>query len=128
MHLIATDWAKMISRQERKFFSDLGGRIAELRKEQGLTQTQLAELLGISQQQVASFEAGRRRVTVAMLPTLAHSLGASVEELLGVKPENGKRGPTPKLQQQLSRIARLPRTKQRFVMEMLDTVLSQTGR
>jgi hypothetical protein len=48
-----------------------------------------------------------------------------VEELLGGKNGNGKRGPTPKLQQQVEKITRLPRSKQRFVSELLDTVLQR---
>jgi transcriptional regulator with XRE-family HTH domain len=114
--------------EEKRFSQEFGERMAALRKEQGLTQTQLAELLGVSQQQVASFEAGRRRVTVAMLPAVARALGVSVEELVGAKPENSKRGPTPKLQQQLERVSRLPKARQRFVIEMLDTVLAQASR
>ena len=40
-----------------------------------------------------------------------------------------KRGPAPKLQQQIERITRLPKAQQRFVMQMIDTVLQQqTGR
>ena len=39
-----------------------------------------------------------------------------------------KRGPAPKLQQQIELIQRLPRAKQRFVIEMLDTALPQTAR
>jgi hypothetical protein len=38
-----------------------------------------------------------------------------------------KRGPTPKLQRQLERLSRLPKAKQKFVSEMLDTVLQQAG-
>jgi hypothetical protein len=37
------------------------------------------------------------------------------------------RGPTPKLQQQLEHINRLPRSQQRFVMKMIDAVLTQAG-
>jgi hypothetical protein len=43
-----------------------------------------------------------------------------------VKP--AKRRPAPKLQQQIELIQQLPRAKQRFVIEMLDTVLQQTAR
>jgi hypothetical protein len=39
-----------------------------------------------------------------------------------------KRGPAPKPQQQIERIQQLPRSKQRFVIEMLDTVLAQASR
>src|ERR1051325_10414016 len=109
----------------RKFFEELGARLAELRKAQGLTQTQLAELLGISQQLVAAHESGERRIPVDLLAEPARLLGVSVEQILGLKPENGKRGPTPRLQQQLERISRLPKARQRFVMEMLETALRQ---
>jgi len=110
-----------------EFFKELGQRVAQLRKEQGLTQIQLAELLNISQQLVASYEAGRRRIPVSMLPALAQALAVTVEDLLGKNHTVVKRGPTPKLQRQLEQISRLPRSKQRFVMEMLDTVLSKAG-
>jgi hypothetical protein len=39
-----------------------------------------------------------------------------------------KRGPAPKLQQQMERIQRLPRTLQRFLMEVIDTVLARQDR
>jgi len=39
-----------------------------------------------------------------------------------------KRGPVPKLQQQMERIQRLPKSQQRFVMQMIDTALAQQGR
>ena len=86
-------------------------------------------MLGGSQQLVASYEVGRRRVPTPRLPALAHALAMSAaEELLGLVPGKGKRGPSPKLQRQVELIRRLPRAKQRLVMEMLDTVLQQAGR
>lgn len=113
---------------EKEFFKHLGARIAGLRRDAGLTQLQLGELLEITQQQVASFEIGRRRVPVSLLPSLAHALAVGVEELIGESPKAAKRGPAPKLQQQLERITRLPKAQQRFVMQMLDTVIQQAGR
>jgi len=113
--------------EETAFFEDLGSRIAALRKECGLTQTQLGEMIGVSQQQVVSFEKGRRKVPVSALPKLSEALGVPVEELIGVESKPGKRGPTPKLQRQLEELQKLPRSKQRFVTEMLDTVLQQAG-
>lgn len=107
------------------FFVDLGSRIAALRKECGLTQTQLGEMIGVSQQQVVSFEKGRRKVPVSALPKLSETLGVSVEELIGIDSKPGKRGPKPKLQRQLEQLQQLPKSKQRFVTEMLDTVLQQ---
>jgi transcriptional regulator with XRE-family HTH domain len=94
-----------------------------------MNQVQLAEILQLAQQMIASYEVGRRRVLVSLLPQIAETLAASLEELIGTKDvQPAKRGPAPKLQQQIERIQRLPRAKQRFVIEMLDTVLAQASR
>ena len=117
----------MADRDDQVFFRAMGQRIAALRKEQHLTQTQLAEILGISQQLVASYEVGRRKVPASMLPVLAQTFAVPAEQLLGMHNQAAKRGPAPKLVRQIEQIQKLPRTKQRFVIEMLDTVLRQTG-
>ncbi|WP_219820553.1 helix-turn-helix transcriptional regulator, partial [Xanthomonas axonopodis] len=103
------------------------GGTSGLRKGQGLTQVQLAEALGVSQQAITAYESGQRRVPISLLPLLARTLGVTVEDLIGVPAARsaGKRGPAPKLQQQLERITRLPKAQQRFVMQMIDTVLQQ---
>ena len=119
-----------MSTKDERFFKDLGARVAQLRKEQGLTQTELGERLGIAQQTLAHYEVGRLRVAASMLPTLAQMLGTSVEELIGQNPAraNGKRGPAPRLQQQLERLSALPKPKQRAVMEVLESMLAQAAR
>jgi transcriptional regulator with XRE-family HTH domain len=118
-----------ISANERAFFERLGAHVAELRRAQNITQVEMAETLGVSQQTINSYEVGRRRIPVSALPALAHSLGVSLEDLLGDNSvATKKRGPAPRLQQQIERIQQLPRSKQRFVIEMLDTVLQQTAR
>jgi transcriptional regulator with XRE-family HTH domain len=70
-----------ISNDDKLFLERLGAHIAELRRQQGLTQVQLAEHLGVSQQ-TASLEKGRRRVPLSALPAIAKLLKVSVEELL----------------------------------------------
>lgn len=127
MAVITTNRTPVNSKDER-FFETLGTRLAQARKDQGLTQQQVADRLGIAQQTFAHYEGGRLRLPASMLPLLAQMLGQTVDELLGldVKPK-GKRGPTPRLQQQIDRISHLPKTKQHFVMEMLDMVIAQAG-
>lgn len=118
-----------ISASERAFITRLGARVAELRKAQSITQVQMAEALNVSQQTINSYEVGRRRIPVSTLPQLARLLGVTVEELLVDDAAAAKkRGPAPKLQQQIERIQQLPRTQQKFVMQMLDTVLAQASR
>ena len=112
------------------FFQGLGARVAQARKDQGLTQVQLAERLGVAQQTLAHYEVGRVRIAASMLPILAEMLDQSIDEMLMGHPSArtpGRRGPASRLQQQLDAISQLPRAKQRFVVEMLDTVLAQHG-
>jgi transcriptional regulator with XRE-family HTH domain len=118
-----------MTQDEKSFFRQLGVRIADARKSQNLTQQQLGEALRISQQMVASYEIGRRRVPISLLPKLARSLSLSVEALIGEDNKSAsKRGPAPKIQQQLERVSSLPKAKQRFVSEMIDNMLAQAGR
>jgi len=58
---------KPISQSDADFFRNLGQRIAQARKDAGLTQQQLAATLGISQPMLASYEIGRRRLPASML-------------------------------------------------------------
>jgi transcriptional regulator with XRE-family HTH domain len=119
-----------ISQDEREFFVALGARIAQLRKDSHITQVQLAETLGVSQPAINAYETGQRRVPVSMLPTLARTLGVSVEELIGT-PQSAaarKRGPAPRIQQHLERISALPKPRQRAVMDVIEALLAQQGR
>jgi transcriptional regulator with XRE-family HTH domain len=114
---------------DKAFYRELGARIATARKAQGLTQVQLAEALGIAQQTLAHYEGGKLRVAVALLPPLAQLLGLSVDELIGTPAKRGgKRGPAPRLQQQIERLSMLPQAQQRLVMQMLDGVIAQAAR
>ncbi|MCB1560076.1 MAG: hypothetical protein KDI75_03090 [Xanthomonadales bacterium] len=77
---------------------------------------------------MAHYEGGALRVAVSLLPTLSDTLGMSLDELVGTQPKPGKRGPAPKLQQQIKRVQALPRAKQRLVSEVLDSLLAQAQR
>ena len=62
--------------EERK---RIGQRIAELRKEQGMTQTQLAERCGLQQAHIARIETGRYSVGLDTLTQIATALGMRVD-------------------------------------------------
>lgn len=128
VYLVTPPLATMaISTEERTFFVEMGVRIAALRKDRNVTQVQLAEALGVSQQTLQSYEVGRRRIPVSALPLVARTLSVSLDELFGESEQRSraKRGPAPKWEQQIEQIAKLPRARQRFVSDMLDTVLAQ---
>jgi len=132
MHLISRIEHPCIAifAKERAFFERLGAHVVELRKQQDITQVEMAKAPGVSQQTINSYEVGRRRIPVLALSTLPRTLGVSLEELLGEESAAAakKRGPAPKLQQQMERIQHPPRAQQRFVMQVIDTVLAQQDR
>jgi transcriptional regulator with XRE-family HTH domain len=109
-----------------RFAKELGARIAACRKEQGLSQTQLGELVGQSQQVIADYETGRRRIPACNLASIADALGVSTAVLLdGTERPQVKRGPASRLEQLAAQAAKLPRTRQRFVIEMLENAVAR---
>ncbi len=118
-----------MTEEEKDYFKLLGGRVAQLRRAQNLTQVQLAETLGISQQVVASYEVGRRRIPVSMLPQLAKALATGVDELLGESSRaRARRGPAPVLARHMERISELPKPRQKLVIQVLESMLAQPAR
>lgn len=111
--------------KEKTFYEALGRRIAERRRAQDITQVQLAATLGIAQQTMAHYEGGVSRIAVATLAQLATALNTTIEDLIGApaKRGTGKRGPAPKIQQQLEQIEALPKAKQRAIAQVLDSML-----
>ena len=57
----------------------IGQRIQELRKEQGMTQTQLAEKCGMAQPNIARIEAGTYATSIDVLSRIAEALGKKIE-------------------------------------------------
>ncbi|WP_413214759.1 helix-turn-helix domain-containing protein [Paraburkholderia kururiensis] len=121
--------AMPITTEERDFFIALGERMTQFRKARGITQVQMAEALGVSQQTIQAYEVGRRRIQVSTLPVVARTLSVSLEDLFGESDcSPRKRGPAPKWQKQIEAIAQLPKAKQQFVAQVLDSVLAQAQR
>lgn len=67
----------------------VGRNFARLRKEQGLTQEQVAARTDISQQYLSDLERGRRNPTVITLYELSQALGVSHVDL--VRPDGESR-------------------------------------
>ena len=59
-----------------------GSLIAALRKEKNCTQTQLAEMLNVSNRTVSKWENGDGFPDITTLPAIAKVLGVTVDELL----------------------------------------------
>jgi transcriptional regulator with XRE-family HTH domain len=62
----------------------LGRKIADARRDAGITQTVLAERVGVTAQAVSKWEQGRSCPDIAILDEIADALGISLFELLGM--------------------------------------------
>ena len=60
----------------------IGKFILEMRKQKGLTQKELAELVGISDKTISKWECGNSMPDISYLEALCNSLGITVNELL----------------------------------------------
>ena len=57
----------------------IGQKIKALRKTRGLTQVQLADLLGLERASISNYETGRRYPSIPQLESICKVLGASLE-------------------------------------------------
>ena len=63
----------------------LGTMIAELRKQHGMTQLELAEKMGVTDKAVSKWERDLSCPDINSIPNLAQILGVSVEDLMQIK-------------------------------------------
>jgi transcriptional regulator with XRE-family HTH domain len=105
------------------FLKELGKRIARYRKDQYLTQMQLAEKIGVSQQIIAAYELGTRQIPLMSIFKLAEILSVSVDDLLSIKKDKKKPGPPPLIQKRLEQILKLPQEKQKIILDLLDSYI-----
>lgn len=76
-----------MSRVDRQFDVEVGRKIKELRISRGLSQTALADTLGITYQQFAKYERGVNRISAAQIHLLAHVLDYPIGVFFeGLKP------------------------------------------
>ena len=71
----------------------LGIRIRLRRKSQGMSQTALADAVGITFQQIQKYERGFNRVSFSRLVDIAHTLDCRVIDLIGDIDDAGKLSP-----------------------------------
>ena len=117
--------ARKLSRQRPR----QGARLAALRRAAGLTQTELAQLVGETQQNIAYWEQSERPPRSDVLPKLAKVLGVKIEQLLeGDLPQLRRAGPVGKVQKIFEEVSTLPRRQQERVVEMVSALVEQYKR
>ncbi len=107
----------------------IGARLAQLRKERGITQGELAERLGVSQPMISDYERGELRLHGELILQISALLKVSADEILGLRDER-KANATLKnrrLARRLQAIDQLPKRDQEALLRTIDAFLSKAS-
>ena len=103
--------------------------LAELRKAAGLSQTELAEALGVPQSNIAFWEQSEKPPRSDLLHKLADALAVTVAELLNVNGEMSiaKRSSRPpgKVRKVFEDVSKLPRRQQEHIVRVVSALVMQ---
>lgn len=117
-------------RQRRPKFDtlakDIARRVTQARKSRGITQTEMARHLGVSQTNVSGYETGRLRLPSDLLAKIASLLRVSADELLGTKPGKELSPTNRRLRQRLEQAESLPKRDQAALARLLDGFLGRS--
>jgi len=111
-----------------------GAHLLALRKSSGLTQSELAEFVGVSQPNIAFWEWSEKPPRGDVLPKMAKALGVSVDDLLveSAADRSGKLTHVPgtvgEVQRTFEEVRKLPRRQQRRVVEFVSALIEQYRR
>jgi len=108
--------------------SAFGERLAELRAERGITQIQLAEMIGSSQRAISAYETVAEYPPTVVVAELAKALQVSADELLGLKPpKKTTRVEDPevrRLWKKFQQVLRLPEKDRRAVIRLVNSLVA----
>ena len=103
-----------------------GRRLAELRRQRGLTQARLALGLGLKPDVVAYYERKAKNPTLAVVHHVADFFEVPVGYFLDddePMQRHPKRGPASEIEKRLEKLRDLPRKEIRVALAMLDAVI-----
>ena len=105
----------------------IGQRMARLRRERGITQVELAEILGIAQPMVSAYENGGLRLHGELIVELTKILDVSADQLLGLKETKNGTAPNGRLLRKLQQLELLPRRDQQALMRTIEAFLQRAS-
>jgi transcriptional regulator with XRE-family HTH domain len=110
---------------EKRADVQLGKRLAQIRKERGYTQVELADKVGVMQTIISDYERGRLRVNPTMLAKLATVLQVSADEILGLAPPKKSGAPVNRrFLRRLHAVDSLPKRDQDALLRTIDAFLA----
>jgi len=116
-----TDW--IIDMAEQDYRKQLGARIKALRKQQKMTQKELAAVVGITFGQLNKYESGLNNPSPEVLIKIADSLSTSLDALMtGHRPDNLPVTNT-RLIERLRELENIDPEDQETVIRLIDAII-----
>jgi transcriptional regulator with XRE-family HTH domain len=109
------------------YFRQMGKRITQMRRARGMSQAELARVVGLSQQSIFSIELGERRLRLDLVPALTRTFRVTSDELLGLAPMPPlKECSIPDRQlRHLETLKQLSEGDQRFILKLAEEMASR---
>lgn len=102
--------------KETATLKELGKKLRDLRSSQNLSQSQLADSIGISSRYLGEIEAGKRNLSLGILHALATRLSITLPELLTVEDSQARQDA---LRQIMAHLDKLPLRHLLFIQRAL---------
>lgn len=104
--------------------NQIGKRISIFRKQQGLSQKELAERIGINRTLLTDYEIGRLHLNDEMIVRLSIALGISSDAILGLSKSNSKE-PDLKITRRLKELENLPPSDQKKILDHIKDLVDK---
>jgi transcriptional regulator with XRE-family HTH domain len=112
-------------RPTKRTRSDFGQKVFEARKRLGVSQSEIASQLDITQSAYAAWERDAVALRPAQLAKLSGILGESADELIGIGSGKRSGGPSGKARRLFEEVSRLPRSQQLHVLTVVEAFVEK---
>lgn len=109
-----------IDHHQGLFWMSFTERFLQLRKQNGLTQQQMAETVGIHITQVKRYESGEAQPSLEILKKVATAFNVSTDWLVF---EEGEREPQDELKLKFEAVAQMDEEERRSILSLLDAMI-----
>lgn len=109
---------------------EFGEKLRKARREKGLTQSQLADITGLSRRSIVHYERHAKMPPLEKVKKMARALRVSSDELLGMttptKEENQQEKASYRIMKRVRQIEKLSKRDQDMILNLINTLVGNT--
>ena len=119
---------KILTGEDEKITKKIGNRIAQIRKNKGMTQFELAQQLNIDQSMICSYEQGRRRIPLLQFIKISKAIDVPPGILLNGMEDVRKANNiqiSRRFSKRIEELEKLPEAEKKAIVKTIDALLLQ---